>query len=361
MTNIARFDKRLSRIPNEIWSKIAQIEELKGRWIQGINLSPQFLSRLRRSVLVTSTGASTRIEGASLSDEEIDKLMRGIVIGKFSDREKEEVRGYFELLENIFNSWKDLRFNESAIKHFHKELLKYTQKDVLHRGNYKSEDNKVRMIDVDGRDLGIIFDTTPAYLTAKEMNELVDWTQKALSGKRHHPLLVIGNFIVEFLNIHPFKDGNGRLSRILTNFLLLKAGYLYMPYVSHEKLVENNKPDYYMALRTSQKTFKTKNEDITAWLNFFFNILLSQSQQAINLITQENIEVLLSPKQLAVWQYLQEVDEASPGDISKNAHIARITVNQVLNKLLNLKKIKRIGEGSGIRYRRIPRQYWMEK
>lgn len=351
MTDIARFDKRLSRIPNEIWSKIAQIEELKGRWIQGTNLSPQFLSRLKRSVLVTSTGASTRIEGASLSDEEIDKLMRGIVIEKFSDREKEEVRGYFELLENIFNSWEDLRFNESAIKHFHKELLRYTQKDVLHRGNYKSEDNKVRMIDVDGRDLGIIFDTTPAYLTPKKMNELVDWTQKALSGRKHHSLLVIGNFIVEFLNIHPFKDGNGRLSRILTNFLLLKAGYLYMPYVSHEKLVENNKPDYYMALRTSQKTFNTKNEDITAWLNFFFNILLFQSQQAINLITQENIEVLLSPKQLAVWQYLQKVDEASPGDIAKNAHIARITVNQVLNKLLNLKKIKRIGEGSGIRYR----------
>lgn len=346
-------DKRLSQIPNEIWSKIAQIEELKGRWIQGTNLSPQFLNRLKRSVLVTSTGASTRIEGANLSDEAVDDLMRGIAIEKFTDREKEEVKGYFELLQNVFNSWEDLGFNEGSIKHLHKELLKYVEKDALHRGNYKSVDNKVQMVDAKGRAIGVIFDTTPVYLTPKEMNELVNWTKKALSDKKYHPLLVIGNFIVEFLNIHPFKDGNGRLSRILTNLLLLKVGYLYIPYISHEKLVEDNKPDYYMALRTSQKTFKTKNENITAWLNFFLNILLSQSQMAINLITKENIEILLSPKQLAVWQYLQEVDIASPNDIAKNANIARITVNQVLNKLLNMKKIERIGEGSGIRYRKV--------
>lgn len=352
MISIIRFDRRLSQIPNEIWSKIAQIEELKGRWIQGTNLSPQFLNKLKRSVLVTSTGASTRIEGANLSDEEVNDLMRGIAIEKFTDREKEEVKGYFELLQNVFNSWEDLGFNEGSIKHLHKELLKYVEKDTLHRGNYKSVDNKVQMVDARRRAIGVIFDTTPAYLTSKEMNELVDWTKKTLSDKKYHSLFVIGNFIVEFLNIHPFKDGNGRLSRILTNLLLLKAGYLYMPYISHEKLVEDNKPDYYMALRTSQKTFKSKSEDITTWLNFFLSILLSQSQMAINLITEENIEILLSPKQLAVWQYFQEVNEVSPNDIVKNIRIARITVNQVLNKLLSLKKIERIGEGSGIRYRK---------
>lgn len=353
MSCIARFEKRLKQIPNEIWSKITQIEELKGRWIQGTNLSPQFLNRLKRSVLVTSTGASTRIEGANLSDEAVDDLMRGIAIEKFTDREKEEVKGYFELLQNVFNSWEELGFSEGSIKHLYKELLKYAEKDALHRGNYKNADNKVQMVDVRGKAIGVIFDTTPAYLTPKEMNELVDWTKKALGDKKYHSLLIIGNFIVEFLNIHPFKDGNGRLSRILTNLLLLKAGYLYMPYVSHEKLVEDSKPDYYMALRKSQKTFKTKAEDITAWLNFFLSVLLNQSQIAINLITEENIEILLSPKQLAVWQYLQGVNEASPNDITKNVHIARITVNQVLNKFLKMKKVERIGEGSSIRYRKI--------
>lgn len=351
--SLSRYDKRLNQIPNEIWSKIAQIEQLKGRWIQGTNLSPQFLNRLKRSVLITSTGASTRIEGANLSDEEVDKLTGGLSIEKFADRDEQEVKGYFELLQNVFNSWEDLGFTEGSIKHLHKELLKYVEKDVLHRGNYKGKENQVRMVDPQGRDMGIIFDTTRAYLTPKEMNELVDWTKKALREKKYHPLFIVGNFIVEFLNIHPFEDGNGRLSRILTNLLLLKEGYLYIPYVSHEKLIEDKKVDYYMALRTSQKTFRGKNEDLRPWLNFFLNILLTQSQMAIDLVTEDNIEALLSPKQLAVWQYLQEVDEVTPQDIAKNANIARITVNQVLNKLLNMKKVERIGEGSSIRYRKI--------
>ncbi len=353
MSRITRFEKRLSQIPSETWTIITQIEQLKGRWIQGTNLSPQFLNQLKRSVLITSTGASTRIEGSKLSDEEVKQVIQGMVIQKFSDRDQEEARGYFELLQNIFNSWEDLKLSESAIKHFHKELLKYSKKDVLHRGNYKSKENRVKLIDSKGRDLGILFDTTAAYLTPKQMNELVDWTKQTLDKKQYHPLLIIGNFIVEFLSIHPFEDGNGRLSRILTNFLLLKEGYLYIPYVSHEKLIEDNKPDYYIALRTTQKTLRTRTENITPWLNFFLSILLSQSQMAIDLTTKENVEVLLSPKQLAVWHYLQQVLDASPGDIAKNAKIARITVNQILNKLIRLKEVKRLGEGSGTRYRKI--------
>lgn len=353
MSSIIHFDKRLIQITPPIVSKIAQIDELKGRWIASTNLNPQYLSRLKRSVLVTSTGASTRIEGAKLTDDEVDQLMRGIVIEKFTDRDEQEVKGYFELLQNIFESWQNLHLTEGTIRHLHQELLKYVEKDIVHRGKYKSRENQVRMVDPQGADLGILFNTTPAYLTPKEMNELVDWTRNALEEKKFHPLLIISNFIVEFLNIHPFEDGNGRLSRILTNLLLLKEGYLYMPYASHEKLVEDNKPNYYMALRSSQKTFNTENEDLNPWLNFFLSILFQQSQIAIDLITEENIEILLSPKQLEVWQYLQEVSEATPNEIAENAHVARPTVNQVVNKLIKLKKIERIGEGSSIRYRKV--------
>lgn len=350
---MANFDLRLNNLPNDIWAKIAQIEELKGRWIAGSNLSPQALGRLKRSVLITSAGASTRIEGAKLTDEDIEKMLRGISMQKFSNRDAQEVQGYYELLQNVFEAYEDLKLNESLIKHFHKELLKHVEKDVLHRGDYKKQENKVEMIDEAGKSIGTLFDTTPAYLTPKEMTELVEWTKQSLQDKKYHPLLVIGNFIVEFLNIHPFQDGNGRLSRVLINLLLLQNGYVYMPYVSHEKLIEDNKPDYYLALRLSQKTFKTNKPDITSWLNFFLTILLSQSQMAIGLLTTENIESLLSPKQLAVWKYLHTVEEATPNEISDKANVARPTVNQVLNKLLEMKKIERIGEGSAIRYRKI--------
>lgn len=347
-----KFDKRILQLPPEVFLKLAQIDELKGQWTAGANLNPQFLGRLKRSVLITSTGASTRIEGARLSDEDVDDLMRGIAMQKFADRDKQEVEGYFGLLQRIFESWKYIKFSENSIKHLHQELLKYVSKDQDHRGKYKSQDNKVEMVDEQGRRIGVIFDTTPAYLTPKQMLELVEWTKYALETKLSHPLIIIGNFLVEFLNIHPFKDGNGRLSRILTNLLLLQAGYIYMPYVSHEKLIEDQKPQYYMALRKSQKTFKKGVGDIAPWLGFFLDIVLTQSKEAISLMSGENVEDILSNKQLVVWQYLQSIDEATPKEIAKKTKIAYATVRQTLSKLLNLKKIERIGLGRSIRYRK---------
>lgn len=348
-----KFNHRLDNIPANIISKIAQIEELKGRWIMGAKLSPQSLNRLKRSVLITSTGASTRIEGARLTDEDIEKLMRGLDIQKFTNRDKQEVRGYYELLENVFNSWRTLKFNENNIKYFHKELLKYVEKDKGHLGEYKKQENKVQMIDAAGKPIAVLFNTTSPYLTPKEMQELIEWTRAALQQKKYHPLLVIGNFLVEFLNIHPFQDGNGRLSRVLTNFLLLKEGYLFAPYVSHEKLIEDNKPEYYIALRKSQKTIKTKKEDIAAWLDFFLTIFLKQSQMAVELLSKENIEKLLSEKQLAVWRYIEKTKETGTGDIVKQTKIARSTVKQSLDVLLKLKKIEHIGLGRSARYRKL--------
>lgn len=346
------FNKRIANISQNLWSLINQIDELKGQWVGGAKINPQALGRLRRSVLVTSTGASTRIEGSKLSDEDIEKMMRGLSMQKFADRDIQEVQGYYELLENVFNAWNSIPLSESTIKHLHRELLKYVEKDKLHRGEYKKIENKVEMINEAGQSIGILFDTTPAYLTPKEMQELVEWAREEIILKEIHPLLVIGNFLVEFLNIHPFQDGNGRLSRVLTNLLLLQAGYAYTPYVSHEKLVEENKAEYYIALRKSQKTLKTANADVTPWLEFFLNVLLKQSKQAIELLSKENIEKLLSPKQLLVWKYLEQAAEATPGEISKATNVARPTVSQALDTLLRLKKVERIGQGRTTRYKK---------
>ena len=350
---IKKFTQRLENLPPEIWVMVTKIEELKGQWITGARLSPQVLGRLKRSVLVTSTGASTRIEGSKLSDEDIEKLMRGITVQKFADRDTQEVKGYYELLQNVFDSWKHIRFSESTIKHFHKELLKHVHKDRLHRGEYKKTENKVHMIDAEGNSVGLLFDTTPAYLTPKEMQELIEVTQNTFKESKYPPLLIIGNFIVDFLKIHPFQDGNGRISRVLTNLLLLQAGYQYMPYVSHEKLIEDNKADYYMSLRKSQKTLDNPKPNIVPWLDFFLSVIYKQSKLAVELLSKENIEKLLSPKQIAVWEYLQTVDEVSPKDISQKAKVALPTVAQVLGKLLRLKKIERIGLGRSTRYRKL--------
>ena len=346
------FNKRIANIPQNLWVLINQIDELKGQWVGGAKINPQALGRLRRSVLVTSTGASTRIEGAKLSDEDIEKMMRGLSMQKFADRDIQEVQGYYELLENVFNAWNSIPLSESTIKHLHRELLKYVEKDKLHRGEYKKIENKVEMVNEAGQSIGTLFDTTPAYLTPKEMQEIVEWAREAIILKEIHPFLIIGNFLVEFLNIHPFQDGNGRLSRVLTNLLLLQSGYAYTPYVSHEKLVEDNKAEYYIALRKSQKTLKTGDPDITPWLEFFLRVLLKQSKHAIELLSKENIDKLLSPKQLLVWEYLEQTKEATPGELSKATNVARPTVSQALDTLLRLKKVERIGQGRTTRYKK---------
>lgn len=343
-----RFDVLIKNLSGEIWQKIAQIDELKGRWVGSTRLHPQTLGRLKKSVLVTSTGSSTRIEGAKLTDEQIEKLLHGIDIQKLDDRDSQEVAGYYELLSRVFESWETLKISEGLIKFFHKELLKYTDKDRLHRGEYKRGENKVQMVNSAGESVGVLFDTTPAYLTPTQMHELIEWVR---TGQAYHPLLTVGVFVVVFLAIHPFTDGNGRLSRILTNLLLLRAGYVYIPYVSHEKLIEDNKPDYYLALRASQKTLKTKNPSVVEWLEFFINIVHKQTVMAIDLLEKADPLLHLSPIQAKAWEYIKVNAEVSPRELANELDIPRPTINQVANRLLGMKLIMRIGMGRSVRYR----------
>ncbi|MFA6526009.1 MAG: Fic family protein [Candidatus Buchananbacteria bacterium] len=348
-----KFNKRIENLPESIYQLIDNIDLLKSKWVSGAKLDPQVLGKLKKFVLITSTGASTRIEGSELSDEDVERLMRGLSIQKFKNRDKQEAQGYYEILTNIFDSYKSIPFSESTIKFFHKELLKYTEKDKAHRGNYKTSENKVVMMAPSGEPVKVLFDTTEPWLTPKEMQELVEWTQNALLEKQIHPLIIMGNFIVEFLNIHPFMDGNGRLSRILSNLLLLQQGYEYMPYVSQEKLIEDNKPEYYVALRQSQKTFRTGNENLVPWLTFFFKIVSEQSERAVILLSHEEVHRLLSPQQNIVWEYISKsASTVAPLEISQATKIPRPTINQALVKLLRLKWIEKTGLGRATRYKK---------
>ncbi len=345
-----KFDHRIRAPEPHIVTSLAVIDEIKGQFKAGLRMTPQAITSLKKSVLVTSAGASTRIEGARLNDEAVEKVMRGLSVSRFSDRDSQEVQGYLETLQNVFDNHDILPLRESSILSLHKELLKYSTKDKLHLGRYKTKENTVGVVGPDGGIVRITFETTKAYLTPVEMRELVEWSAAALQESRFHPLLIIANFIVEFLKIHPFEDGNGRLSRVLTNLLLLMAGYTFVQYVSHEQLVEKRKDEYYVALRRSQETFGTDKETIAPWLSFFLSVIKEQATRAIAYLEEEKLEDILSPKQYKVWTYISNVGEASPGDIANATRIVMPTVRQALNRLLKLGKIKRIGQGPGTRY-----------
>ncbi|OGZ31550.1 MAG: hypothetical protein A3H02_02480 [Candidatus Niyogibacteria bacterium RIFCSPLOWO2_12_FULL_41_13] len=351
--NTTKFDHRIKTLDPHIVALLAAIDEIKGQFKAGLRMTPQAITNLKRSVLITSAGSSTRIEGAKLNDEEVQKIMRGLSVSKFADRDSQEAQGYLETLQNVFDSYEKLPLRESIIKSLHKELLKYSTKNELQRGDYKRKENTVGVLDAQDNVARIMFETTKAYLTPKEMQELVDWTAEALQKNRFHPLLVIANFIVEFLKIHPFEDGNGRLSRVLTNLLLLRAGYSFVQYVSHEQLVEKRKDEYYIALRKSQETFNTEKDTISPWLNFFLSVIKEQANKALAYLEEERVEDTLSPKQYEVWKHISSVGEASPGEIVKATGVGMPTVRQALDRLLELGKVKRRGRGPGTRYVKI--------
>lgn len=349
--NKTKFDHRLQILAPHIIAIIGEIDVIKGEFKGGLRMTPQAITSLRRSVLVTSAGASTRIEGARLDDEEVERVMKGLTTSKFAERDYQEVQGYLEVLQNVFDAYQMLPLREGVISSLHNELLKYSVKDQHQKGSYKKGENTVGILGPDGKTVAqVIFDPTPAWLAPTETAELVDWAYEALEKNRFHSLLVIANFLVEFLKIHPFEDGNGRLSRVLTNLLLLRSGYQFIQYVSHEQIIERRKDEYCMALIKSQETFKTDYDTIAPWLNFFLSVVKEQAIKALTYLEEEHVEDTLSPKQHAVWKHISSVDEASISDIVKATNIAHGTVKQSLERLLELQKIKRIGRGRGTRY-----------
>ena len=348
-----RFIKRIKLTP-EILKKISRIDEFKGLWEGGLRLSPQILGRLKKSVIITSSGASTRIEGARMSDEDVARLLRGLKSRPPKNRDEEENAGYADLLGRVFDNYKTFKLSEGQILQFHDIMLKFFRKDKPHKGKYKSFDNIVVARNKNGQQV-ILFRPTKPYLVKKEMDDVIFWTNEQLEKDELHLLLIVANFIFEFLAIHPFEDGNGRLSRALTNLLLLKEGYSYILYVSLEEIIEDYQSDYYLALRATQKNHKTKNEDITPWLNFFLDVLIKQAEKAKKIMKQEQPEKMLSERQLQVYSLFERDKTLSVLEIDKKLKrkVPQITIKQALSRLMTLKLVERIGVGRGTRYSKI--------
>ncbi|OGZ65637.1 MAG: hypothetical protein A2998_01070 [Candidatus Staskawiczbacteria bacterium RIFCSPLOWO2_01_FULL_37_25b] len=345
------FESRIKITP-EMLQKIARIDELKGIWTGSAKLSPHILKQLRMSVIITSTGASTRIEGAKMEDEEIERLIRGLKAKPPKGRDAEEVAGYADLLGRIFDNYKDLKLTEGQILQFHEILLHFSSKDRIGKGKYKSSDNIVVAKGDDGRQV-VLFQPTQPYLVKKEMDDVLIWTGDVLKKKTIHPILVIANFVFEFLAIHPFHDGNGRLSRALTNLLLLQAGYAYILYISLEEIIEDHQEEYYLSLRGAQKFHKTEKEDITTWILFLLDVLQKQAEKSRHLIERDQPEQALSEKQISVLRLFNDNKTLSPKDVSLLLkEIPLPTIKQALGRLVKLGLINRIGLGRATRYRK---------
>jgi Fic family protein len=234
-------DTNTIHVTQELLALLSEIDEFKGAWRALGTIAPERLNALRRVATIESIGSSTRIEGSKLTDREVERLLGNLEIKRFSTRDEQEVAGYAAVMETIFLSWSDIHVTENHIKQLHRDLLQYSDKDERHRGEYKTLRNDVGAFDAESKMIGIVFETATPFDTPQQMTELVAWLNQARELRRLHPLLIVAVFIVVFLAIHPFQDGNGRLSRVLTTLLLLQAGYAYVPYSSLESVIENSK------------------------------------------------------------------------------------------------------------------------
>jgi len=324
---------------------VGEIDEFKGAWRAFGTLAPDRLATLRRIATVESVGASTRIEGARLSDREVDLLLSNLDLGSFRSRDEEEVAGYAEATTLVFDSWRDIPLTENYIKQLHGNLLRFLPRDEHHRGEYKKVANNVEAFDQHGRSVGVIFETAPPYDTPRLMQELVGWTNNELGGNRHHPLLVIAVFIVRFLAIHPFQDGNGRLARVLTNLALLRTGYTYVPYSSLERVVEENREQYYRSLRSAQGTLDRDESRLMDWLRFFLLCLVDQKNSLAEKVKRERLMTTLSPLDEQLIQMIRQHGRVTLSDAEKLTKANRNTLKLHLRQLVQAGHIQLLGRG----------------
>jgi Fic family protein len=283
-------------VTQPILALIAQIDEFKGAWRALGTLAPERLLALRHVATIESVASSTRIEGSKLTNAQVDKLLANLEIKEFKTRDEQEVAGYAQVMELLFASWEHIPFNENHIKQFHRDLLIHRTQDSHHRGQYKTISNSVAAFNDKGEQVAIVFETATPFDTPRLMSELLDWLRYAKNNQTLHPLLIVAVFVVVFLEIHPFEDGNGRLSRVLTTLLMLQFGYAYVPYSSLESIIEQNKQGYYIALRQTQGTIRSKKPNWQPWIQFFLSSLCSQVKRLGEKVEREKLLSQRMPK-----------------------------------------------------------------
>ncbi len=339
------------QITADLLELLSEIDEFKGAWRALGTIAPDRLNALRRVATIESIGSSTRIEGSKLSDREVEQVLGRLEIKKFATRDEQEVAGYAEVMETVFHAWADIPITENHIKQLHRDLLRHSSKDERHRGEYKTLRNDVGAFDENGKMIGVVFETATPFDTPQRMSELIAWLRDARELRRPHPLLIIAVFIVVFLEIHPFQDGNGRLSRILTTLLLLQAGYAYVPFSSLESVIENSKESYYLALRQTQSTLHSGKINWHPWLLFFLRALQQQKRRLAAKVEREKAALSsLSELAVLIMDYAQAHGRVTTRDMVREHKASPNTAKATFANLVKKGLLVRHGAGRSIWY-----------
>lgn len=326
-------------------NELSQIDKFGGSWTAIEKREGQSLKQLKSIATVRSVGASTRIEGSKMTDDEVERLIKNLTVAKLEERDAQEVAGYFETLDIISESFRDIDITENNLKMLHNILMKHSEKDSWHRGNYKQHSNVVEATQTDGSKQAIFRTTDPGFATEDAIRQLIRWYN---GDSTTPPMIRVAIFVYDFLSIHPFQDGNGRLSRLLATLLMLRQGYSWIHYVSFEHEVESRKGEYYAVLMQCQR--QRPGEDVYAWVTFFLNCLSNIQQQLMAKLQISSSLSKISPREKKIYTFIENHPGCQSGEISEKLDIPLPTVKRILMEMLERKLVVKHGIGKGTNY-----------
>lgn len=330
--------------------QLLEIEECKGSWKAYGNLAPNRLAELRRIAMIESVGASARIEGAKLSDRDVARILAGLSTQSFTTRDEQEAAGCALLMNEIFDSWEEMPLTENIVKQMHSLLFSFSDNDERHRSCYKTVENNVAAFDKTGHTIGVVFETASAFETPALMKELIEWTNRQFLEKAFPPVIVIGMFTAAFLAIHPFQDGNGRLSRALTTFLMLRAGYGYAPYSSLESVIEASKQNYYLALRTTQNTLQSDAPNWNVWLTYFLRSLVRQVRNLKRKMENERLLRSMPETSMRIIELIRRNGPLGIAEAATSLNVNKFTLRDHFKRLVREGHLIPLGRGRATQY-----------
>lgn len=345
MRNYNLNEKVQTILKNNIVNLVSMIHEYKGKQTLYIEANPDILTSLLKIAKIQSTEYSNKIEGIRTTDKRINELINDKVRPK--NRNEEEIAGYRDVLELIHENYENMDITPNVILQMHKYLYKYSPKKI--GGKFKSLENTIEEIDENGN-RKIRFQPVSAFETPRAIEELCKSYNYEIQKGDIDPLILMPIFVLDFLSIHPFNDGNGRMSRLLTLLLLYKSGYIVGKYISIEKIVENTKETYYDTLKQSSIKWHENENNYEFFLEYYLGIILSAYKDFSNRVEY------ITNKKLTVKERTESIVRNHLGKITKQEianmcpDISKGSVERALRELLNEKKILKITGGRYTKY-----------
>lgn len=326
-------------------SYLAQIHEFKGEQTLFIEAQKDTLTQLVKIARIQSTEASNKIEGIYTSDERLKALVQDSTRPR--TRNEREIAGYRDVLNTIHENYDYIPLKPSMILQLHRDLFKFEGYDI--GGKYKAADNIIEEEDDKGNKF-VRFQPMPAWETPEAMDILCDAFDTALATEQIDSLLLIPMFVLDFLCVHPFNDGNGRMSRLLTLLLMHRSGYIVGKYISIEKLIEKTKEEYYESLQQSSFGWYEEQNDYEPFVHYMLGIIVAAYREFSSRVR------LLTTEKMSKPERVREIIRGTVGTITKSEilercpDISQMTVQRALAELLETEQIVKIGGGRYTKY-----------